>query len=207
MESRGEILEFTGLLSRKSQDLAHLHPAFHQPEAPYHVQKPGHIARDVHAERHHAVHLVHQRRAVGRGHRAEHVQVACERDHAKKRKRLGLAYGTVREGEHLVQERLRVPHRAVGGAGYRIKGPLLHIEALDPGYMGKVCDDRVDRYLLEKIFLAARKNGVRDSVNLGSGEYEDHVGRRLLERLQQRVEGLGGEHVHLVDDVYLVCGL
>jgi hypothetical protein len=45
----------------------------------------------------------------------------------------------------------------------------------------------------------------RDLVRLGRREDELHVRRRLLERLQQRVEGLRGEHVHLVDDVDLVA--
>ena len=38
---------------------------------------------------------------------------------------------------------------------------------------------------------------------LGGGEHELHVRRRLLERLEQRVERRRGEHVHLVDDVDL----
>ena len=47
----------------------------------------------------------------------------------------------------------------------------------------------------------------RDLVRLGGGEDEDDVGRRLLERLEQGVEGLGGEHVDLVDDVDLEAAL
>ena len=39
---------------------------------------------------------------------------------------------------------------------------------------------------------------------LGSGKNEDHKARRLLKRLQKRIEGIGGEHVHLVDDEHLV---
>ena len=51
--------------------------------------------------------------------------------------------------------------------------------------------------------LAAREDGLGDLVRLGGGEHEDDVGRRLLERLEQRVEGLAREHVDLVDDVDL----
>ena len=51
--------------------------------------------------------------------------------------------------------------------------------------------------------LAARDDGLGDLVRVGGGEHEDHVGRRLLEGLEQRVEGLAREHVDLVDDVHL----
>ncbi len=44
-------------------------------------------------------------------------------------------------------------------------------------------------------------------MNLGRGEDEDRVTRRLFEGLQQRVEGRLGEHVDLVDDVDLVLAL
>ena len=53
--------------------------------------------------------------------------------------------------------------------------------------------------------LAARQHRHRHLVDLGGGEDEDDVGGRLLERLQERVEGVLGEHVHFVDDVDLVA--
>src|SRR5262249_1174270 len=40
---------------------------------------------------------------------------------------------------------------------------------------------------------------------VGGREQEFDVRRRLLERLQQRVEGVRGEHVHLIDEVDLVA--
>ena len=43
----------------------------------------------------------------------------------------------------------------------------------------------------------------RHLADLGGREDELHVRRRLLERLQQRVERRGAQHVHLVDDVDL----
>ena len=42
-----------------------------------------------------------------------------------------------------------------------------------------------------------------DALRVGGGEDEHDVGRRLLERLEERVEGRAREHVHLVDDVDL----
>ena len=52
----------------------------------------------------------------------------------------------------------------------------------------------------EVVLLAARQDRVGDLVVLGRGEDELHARRRLLERLQERVEGARREHVDLVDD-------
>ncbi len=54
--------------------------------------------------------------------------------------------------------------------------------------------------------LAARQYGDRHLAHLGGGEDELHVLRRLLQRLQQAVEGGLRQHVHFVDDVDLVAG-
>ena len=53
--------------------------------------------------------------------------------------------------------------------------------------------------------LAARQHRHRDLVDLGRGEQEFDVRGRLLERLQQRVEGVLRQHVDFVDDVDLVA--
>ena len=53
--------------------------------------------------------------------------------------------------------------------------------------------------------LAARQHRHRHLADLGGGEDELHVRRRLFQRLQQRVEGLRRQHVHFVDDVDLVA--
>ena len=38
-------------------------------------------------------------------------------------------------------------------------------------------------------------------MDLRGGQDKDHIGRRLLQRLKQGVEGAGGQHVHLIDDI------
>ena len=53
--------------------------------------------------------------------------------------------------------------------------------------------------------LAARQHGDRNLADLGGGEDELDVRRRLFQRLQQAVEGLRRQHVHFVDDVDLVA--
>ena len=52
--------------------------------------------------------------------------------------------------------------------------------------------------------LAAREDGLGYLVDLGGGEDEHHVSRRLLEGLQQSVPSVAREHVHLVDDIHAV---
>ncbi len=54
--------------------------------------------------------------------------------------------------------------------------------------------------------LAARQHGDRHFADFGGRENELGVRRRLFQRLEQRVEGRAGEHVHFVQDVDLVAG-
>src|SRR5262249_2004039 len=53
--------------------------------------------------------------------------------------------------------------------------------------------------------LAARQYGEGDLADFGGGEDEFYMRGRLLQRLQERVEGALGQHVHLVDEVDLVA--
>ncbi len=55
--------------------------------------------------------------------------------------------------------------------------------------------------------LAAGQHGHRDLPQLGGGEHEFHVRRGFLQRLQQRVERVAGQHVDLVDHEHLGAGL
>ncbi len=53
--------------------------------------------------------------------------------------------------------------------------------------------------------LAARQHRHRHFADFGGGENELGVRRRFFQRLQQRVEGGGRQHVHFVEDVDLVA--
>jgi hypothetical protein len=50
---------------------------------------------------------------------------------------------------------------------------------------------------------AARQHRHRQLLRVGGGEQKLHVRRRLFQRLQQRVERVLGQHVHLIDQVHL----
>ena len=54
--------------------------------------------------------------------------------------------------------------------------------------------------------LAAREDRRQHLLRLGCGEHEFDVRGRFLQRFEQRVEGLLGEHVDFVDDINLEAG-
>ena len=97
-----------------------------------------------------------------------------------------------------------VAHRAVGGAGNQRERRRLDLDALCLGDPTVMRDQQLDWDAAQRETLAARQNRDRDLVDLGRREDEFDVGRRLFERLQQRVEGVLRQHVHFVDDVDLV---
>ena len=69
----------------------------------------------------------------------------------------------------------------------------------------EMLDQRLVRHALQVEALAAAQHRHRHLADFGGGEQELHMRRRLLQRLQQRVEGLLRQHVHFVDDVDLVA--
>ena len=66
-----------------------------------------------------------------------------------------------------------------------------------------MADDRLARHLLQVELQAARQHRHRNLLRIGGGEDELDVLGRLLQRLQHRVEGLLGQHVHFVDHINL----
>ena len=111
------------------------------------------------------------------------------------------------EGDALVQEAQGVPHGAVRGLCDVAQGLLLHLHALLSGELPQPVRDGVDGDALEIISLAPGEDGDGELVHLRGGQDEDHIGGRLLQGLQQGVEGSCGQHMHLVDDVDLVLAL
>ena len=109
-------------------------------------------------------------------------------------------------GDRLVEDRQPVARRAFGGA--RDHGAAPPSSTSMPScaaILREMADQhlRVDAPQVEA--LAARQHRDRHLADLGGGEDELHMRRRLFERLQQAVEGLRRQHVHFVDDVDLVA--
>ena len=111
--------------------------------------------------------------------------------------------GIAAECDQLVQQGQRVTHGAGGLPGDDGDGGFvgLHLFGREHG------PERVGDLPLgdepEVVALAARADGDGNLVALGGREDELHVGRRLLEGFQERVERAGREHVDLIDDDHL----
>ena len=109
-------------------------------------------------------------------------------------------------GDGLVEDGEGVAHRALGGAGDLAERVAVGLDLLLGGDAGEMVDQHGGLDAAEIEALAARQDRDRHFPDLGRGEDEFHMRRGLLQRLQQAVEGLLGEHVDLVDDVDLVAG-
>ena len=132
------------------------------------AQRPGDVA--LHRE----LEQVDDARPVGK---AEHAADLVQRDSAA-----GM-------GDRLVENRERVAHRALGGARHGGERFLLGLDPLRPADLVEMPDQqrRVDAAQVEA--LAARQHRHRNFSDLGGGEDEFCVRRRLLQRLQEGVEG------------------
>ncbi|MCY1343084.1 hypothetical protein D9M69_290930 [compost metagenome] len=118
---------------------------------------------------------------------------------------IGSQHLALAEGNRLVGEAHGVTHRAVGGAAQQPQRIGLEGHVLGGKHVGQVIHHPLRRHVLQGELQAARKDGDRQFLRVGSGQQELDVGRRLFEGLQQRVERVRGEHVHFVDQVDLVA--
>lgn len=59
------------------------------------------------------------------------------------------------------------------------------------------------RHVLQRELQAPRQNRCRKFLRVGGRQDELDVGRWFFEGLEQRIEGMAGEHVHFVDQVDL----
>ena len=106
-------------------------------------------------------------------------------------------------GEALIEQALPVAHAPLGAPGYQRERLPLERDLLEGADLLELRGDLLQLEPLEIESLAAREDRRGNLVRLGGREDEVHVDRRLLERLEERVERLRRQHVHFVDDVYL----
>ena len=159
-----------------------------------------------------AVHLVEDRERFGDMALHQHVEqivkpgAVGKPQHVAQLVLADLAIAGPMMGDRLIQQRKPVAHRSIRGARDQIQRAGGEPDALAPGYVGQVCDQglRIETAQIEP--LAPRDHGDRDLAHLGGGEDELDAFRRLLQRLQQCVEGARRQHVDFVDDVDLVTG-
>ena len=113
------------------------------------------------------------------------------------------------EGDALIQEAQGVPHGTVRGLGDVAQGLLLHPHLLLPGQVLHPGSDGVYGDALEIVSLAPGENRNGQFVHFRGSQDENHIGGRLLQGLQQRIESARRQHMHLVDDIDFVfpfCG-
>ena len=103
-----------------------------------------------------------------------------------------------------VQNREGVPEGAVRQAGNQRRRVGGQLQPLLPGDVAHPPGDVLGFDPGEVVPLAAGEDGGGHLLDLGGGQNEDDVGGRLLQRLEQGVEGRCGEHVYFVDDIYLI---
>ena len=102
----------------------------------------------------------------------------------------------------LVQKAQSIPQSAVRQPAQKLRAVRCQVDVLLSRHVCQPLGNIRRQDALEGIPLAAGENGGRDLVQLRGGQNEHQVGRGLLQNFQQGVEGGGGEHVHLVHDVY-----
>src|SRR5207247_1939613 len=93
------------------------------------------------------------------------------------------------EAEHLVEQRQRIAHAALRGSADDVERTGLDLEMLALADVEQACAHHLGRDALEVIALATREDGDGNFVRLRRGENELQVRRRLLQELQQRIEG------------------
>ena len=126
----------------------------------------------------------------------EHIQVFDD---------LLIGDGALTERYCLVEDAQCVAHAAIGLLGNHRQCLLFILDAFLLGHVLQMGDGVLHRHAFEVVDLTTRDDGWQNLVFLRGGKDEDDVCRRLLECLQKCVEGLRGEHVHLVDDEHLVA--
>ena len=105
------------------------------------------------------------------------------------------------EGHRLVENRERIPHCPVRLPGNYMQGLIVNVDILLRCYSPEILHDIRDAYAVEIISLAAGEDSREYLVLLRGRQDEDGMGRRLFQRLQERIEGGLGQHVHLVNDI------
>ena len=107
------------------------------------------------------------------------------------------------EGHELVQQAQAVPQTAFAANRDLVQNVLGDVQALLLPHPREPPNDIAKGDPTKFVPLATGDDRLQHRVGLGRREHKPDVRRGLLQGLQQGVEGLGREHVDLVDDVDL----
>src|SRR5688572_22944230 len=93
------------------------------------------------------------------------------------------------ECDRLVEQAQPIAHAALAGPGKRHQAPFLDHDSILLDHMAKPFDNLGSRNPPKVVMLAAGENRRWNFMNLGGSKNKYHMRWRLLQRLQQRVEG------------------
>ena len=111
--------------------------------------------------------------------------------------RVGYAGTGVKDGECIT-------HGAIRKAANQFRRAAVQLNLFLPGNIFEPVRNFCRCDALKIIALAAAQDGGGDSLHFGGGKDKDDVLGRLLHCLEQRVERLRREHMHLIDDIHLI---
>ena len=109
------------------------------------------------------------------------------------------------QGDGLIEQRQAITHAAAGGLADQLQAAFFVGDVFGIQHVGQMAGHGGRADIAQAELHAARQHGDRHLLRVGGGQHEDDVRRRLFQRLQHGVEGVGGEHVDLVDDEDLVA--
>ncbi len=107
--------------------------------------------------------------------------------------------------QHPFEQALAVAHGSVGQPPDQAQGVGVGLRAFLRGEARQLARDFFRGQAAKAVVLAAREDGRDDFFRLGGRQDEDDVAGRLLQRLEQRVEGGAAHHVRFVEDVDLLA--
>ena len=112
-------------------------------------------------------------------------------------------HAAVAVGQRLIGEAKGIAHAAVGSLGQGQQGAglerltfLIQHPFELPGDLGLIKALQVE-------LQAAGQDGDGELLRIRGGQQELHIGRRLFQGFEQRIEAVTRQHVHLIDEVHL----
>ena len=103
-----------------------------------------------------------------------------------------------------IQDGQCITHGAIGQAADQLGGVMVQLDLFLPGHIFQPAGNFIRRNALEIIPLAAAEDSSRNLLHFRCGKDKDHMLRRFLHGFQQGIERRGRQHVHLIDDIYLI---
>ena len=111
---------------------------------------------------------------------------------------------SVGEAHHLIEDREGITHTTIRLLGDHVECLWLRLDPLARGDIGQVFHHVSNADAIEIINLTAGKDGREHLMLLRRGQDEERMMGRLLQCLQESIESRCRQHVHLINDEYLV---